>query len=74
MKEEIEDFNHKYYMRSMKIIDLILLGKENLISAQNLLTEIDIKNVFFEEPIDEDFLNKSRFTMGSQREIENVKM
>lgn len=32
-KEEIEDFNHKYYMRSMKIIDLILLGKENLITA-----------------------------------------
>eukprot|EP00347_Sterkiella_histriomuscorum_P018092 403346820 len=74
MKEEIDDFNHKYFVRSMKIIDLILLGKENLISAQNLLTEIDIKNVFFEEPIDEEFLNKSRFSNGSQREIEVVKM
>ena len=33
MKEDVENFNHKYYERSMKIIDLLILRKEDMITS-----------------------------------------
>lgn len=38
--EEPESFEHEYYMYSMKIIDLLLQGKESKISEMQLDKEI----------------------------------
>lgn len=70
LKEEIECFNHKYYERSMRIIDLLITGKENLINSQNLLTKINLRKVFFEEPMEGDSTLKDALIYGSQQDIE----
>ena len=46
-KEDQDSFNHKYYVRTMKIIDLKIQGKDKLVSSENLLTEINLRNVFY---------------------------
>ena len=47
-----------------------MLGKESLISAQNLLTELDVSRIFFEEPLDDEEDDMRYFSLGSLKEIE----
>jgi hypothetical protein len=48
--EDEECLNHEYYEISMKILILLLTGKEKQIKG--LIKEIKLDDVFFEEPID----------------------
>ena len=51
-KEDIEAFKHEYYELSIKIIDLMLLGKEELIEQH--IKQVQLQQVYYEEPLDND--------------------
>lgn len=51
-KEDIEAFKHEYYELSIKIIDLMLLGKEELMGQH--MKEVKLQQVYYEEPLDND--------------------
>jgi len=51
----------------------LIVGKENLISSQNLLTEIELKNVFLEEPIDNDQERRETQYLGTVKDLDTLK-
>ena len=51
-KEDVEAFKHEYYELSIKLIDLMLLGKEDLMGQH--IKEVRLEQVFYEEPLDND--------------------
>ena len=51
-KEDIEAFKHEYYELSIKLIDLMLLGKEELMGQY--MKEVKLQQVYYEEPLDND--------------------
>ena len=55
MIEEV-NLDHEYYKFSMKIIELILFGKEKAIPQMGLDIQVILNEVYYEEPLeDRDF-------------------
>ena len=51
-KEDIEAFKHEYYELSIKLIDLMLLGKDDLMGQH--MKQVTLQQVYYEEPLDND--------------------